>query len=254
MERLKRTEKNTLTERVLQFGEGNFLRGFVDWMIDKLNKENGGDYGVTIVQPLTGGLVDKLNAQDGRYSLYLRGLLKGEKVEETRIVDCVTRGINPYTNTDEFFDCAKNPDLRFIVSNTTEAGIEYKPNQNPDDFNGLTFPGRLTLFMKKRFDEGLGGFILLPCELIDKNGDNLKECILKYSVDWGYGGEFEKWIETENHFTNTLVDRIVTGYPRDNAKEMEQSYGYLDDMIDTAEIFHLWVIEGDKKPPSITHK
>lgn len=114
MERLKRTEKNTLTERVLQFGEGNFLRGFVDWMIDKLNKENGGDYGVTIVQPLAGGLVDKLNAQDGRYSLYLRGLLKGEKVEETRIVDCVTRGINPYTNTDEFFDCAKNPDLRFI--------------------------------------------------------------------------------------------------------------------------------------------
>lgn len=142
MERLKRTEKNTLTERVLQFGEGNFLRGFVDWMIDKLNKENGGDYGVTIVQPLAGGLVDKLNAQDGRYSLYLRGLLKGEKVEETRIVDCVTRGINPYTNTDEFFDCAKNPDLRFIVSNTTEAGIEYKPNQNPDDFNGLTFPGQ----------------------------------------------------------------------------------------------------------------
>ena len=101
--------------------------------------------------------------------------------------------------------------------------------------------------MKKRFDEGLKGFILLPCELIDKNGDNLKECILKYSEDWGYGSEFEKWIETENHFTNTLVDRIVTGYPRDNAKEMEQSYGYLDDMIDTAEIFHLWVIEGDKK-------
>ena len=179
MERLKRTEKNTLTERVLQFGEGNFLRGFVDWMIDKLNKENGGDYGVTIVQPLAGGLVDKLNAQDGRYSLYLRGLLKGEKVEETRIVDCVTRGINPYTNTDEFFDCAKNPDLRFIVSNTTEAGIEYKPNQNPDDFNGLTFPGRLTLFMKKRFDEGLKGFILLPCELIDKNGDNTKGMYFK---------------------------------------------------------------------------
>ena len=93
----------------------------------------------------------------------------------------MTRGINPYTDTDEFFDCAKNPDLRFIVSNTTEAGIEYKPNQNPDDFNGLTFPGRLTLFMKKRFDEGLGGFIFLPCELIDKNGDNLKECIYKYT-------------------------------------------------------------------------
>ena len=161
MEKIKENgKKSTLTERVLQFGEGNFLRGFVDWMIDKLNKENGGDYGVTIVQPLAGGLVDKLNAQDGRYSLYLRGLLKGEKVEETRIVDCVTRGINPYINTDEFFDCAKKiptcvlsfQTLQRPVSNTNLIKI-------PDDFNGLTFPGRLTLFMKKRFDEGLGGFI-----------------------------------------------------------------------------------------------
>lgn len=247
MERLKRTEKCSLTERVLQFGEGNFLRGFVDWMIDRLNKENGGDYGVVLVQPLANGLIDMINEQDGRYSLYLRGLQNGEKVEETRIVDCVTRGINPFADTDAYFECAKNPDLRFIVSNTTEAGIEYKQNQNPEDFAGLTFPGRLTLFLKKRFDEGLNGFILFPCELIDKNGDCLKECILKYSKDWGYGSDFEKWINEENHFTNTLVDRIVTGYPRDTAKEMEKSFGYLDNVIDTAEIFHLWVIEGDKK-------
>lgn len=247
MDRLKRSEKCTLTERVLQFGEGNFLRGFVDWMIDRLNKENGGDYGVVLVQPLDKGLVDMINEQDGLYSLYLRGLLSGERVEETRVVECVTRGINPFADTKAFFDCAKNPDLRFIVSNTTEAGIEYKPNQNPDDFAGLTFPGRLTLFMKKRFDEGLRGFVLLPCELIDKNGDCLKECILKYSSDWGFGSEFEKWVNEENHFTNTLVDRIVTGYPRDTASEMEKSFGYLDNVIDTAEIFHLWVIEGDKK-------
>lgn len=247
MDRLKRTEKCSLTERVLQFGEGNFLRGFVDWMIDRLNKENGGDYGVVLVQPLANGLIDMINEQDGRYSLYLRGLLNGEKVEETRIVDCITRGINPYVDTDVYFECAKNPDLRFIVSNTTEAGIEYKPNQNPDDFAGLTFPGRLTLLLKKRFDEGLNGFILFPCELIDKNGDCLKECVLKYSRDWGYGADFEKWVNEENHFTNTLVDRIVTGYPRDTAAEMEKSFGYLDNVIDTAEIFHLWVIEGDKK-------
>lgn len=247
MERLKRSEKCSLTERVMQFGEGNFLRGFVDWMIDRLNKENGGDYGVVLVQPLDKGLVDMINEQDGLYSLYLRGLQNGERVEETRVVECVTRGINPFANTEEFFDCAKNPDLRFIVSNTTEAGIEYKENQSPDDFAGLTFPGRLTLFMKKRFDEGLRGFILLPCELIDKNGDCLKECVLKYSRDWGFGNEFEKWVNEENHFTNTLVDRIVTGYPRDMAAEMEKSFGYLDNVIDTAEIFHLWVIEGDKK-------
>ena len=110
----------------------------------------------------------------------------------------------------------------------------------------MTFPARLTLFLKARFDASLGGFIFLPCELIDRNGDCLKECILKYAADWGYGEEFTKWINTENHFTNTLVDRIVTGYPKDTAAEMEQQYGYLDSVIDTAEIFHLWVIEGDK--------
>lgn len=247
MELLKRTNQKTYTERVLQFGEGNFLRGFVDWMIDRLNKEADGDFGVVVVQPLADGMVNMLNDQDGLYTLYLRGLLNGEKVEETRIVDCITRGINPYSDTDAYFECAKNPDLRFIVSNTTEAGIEYKPNQNPEDFAGLTFPGRLTLFMKKRFDEGLNGFILFPCELIDKNGDCLKECVLKYAEDWSFGADFEKWVNEENHFTNTLVDRIVTGYPRDTAADMEKSFGYLDNVIDTAEIFHLWVIEGDKK-------
>lgn len=247
MELLKRNGQKKHTERIMQFGEGNFLRGFVDWMVDRLNKENGGDYGVVVVQPLAGGLTGMLNEQDGLYSLYLRGLQNGDKVEETRVADCITRGINPYENTDEFFDCAKNPDLRFIVSNTTEAGIEYKPNQSADDFAGTTFPGRLAMFMKKRFDLGLDGFVLLPCELIDKNGDNLKECILKYAKDWSYGEDFVKWVNEENCFTNTLVDRIVTGYPRDDAEEMCKNYGYLDNLIDTAEIFHLWVIEGDKK-------
>lgn len=246
MERLNRTEKCMLKEKVLQFGEGNFLRGFVDWMIDRLNKETDWNGGVAVVQPLPGGMIDKLNEQDGLYTLYLRGLQNGERVEETRIVDCVTRGINPYENFEEYIACAKNPDLRFIVSNTTEAGIEYKSGQSEDDFANMTFPARLTLLLKARFDANMKGFILLPCELIDKNGDCLKECVLKYAKDWNYGDEFAKWINEENHFTNTLVDRIVTGYPRDNAAEMEKQYGYLDNMIDTAEIFHLWVIEGDK--------
>ena len=244
MERLKRTAPSVLTERVLQFGEGNFLRGFVDWMIDRYNKEGGGDCGVVVVQPLENGLIPLINEQDGLYTLYLRGLLDGKKTEETRIVECITRGIDPYKDTESFFDCAKNPQLRFIVSNTTEAGIEYR--KSAEDFCGTTFPGRLCMFMKKRFDLGLGGFILLPCELIDKNGDALKECILKYADDWGYGDDFKKWVNEENHFTNTLVDRIVTGYPRDTAAEMEKDFGYLDNIIDTAEIFHLWVIEGDK--------
>ena len=247
MERLKRKEKCQLTEKFLQFGEGNFLRGFVDWMIDRLNKEADFDGGVVVVQPLAQGLIPMINEQDCLYTLYLRGLQDGQKVEETRVVDCITRGINPFENTDEFFECASNPELRYIISNTTEAGIEYKPNQNPDDFAGLTFPGRLTLFMKRRFDNKLPGFLLLPCELIDKNGDELKACVLKYAKDFGYGDDFIKWVEEENYFTNTLVDRIVTGYPRDTASEMEKEYGYLDNIIDTAEIFHLWVIQGDKK-------
>ena len=249
MELLKRNEnQKPHTERILQFGEGNFLRGFVDWMVDRLNKENGGDYGVVLVQPLSSPMIDKfINDQQGLYDLYLRGLQNGERVEETRVVECVTRCIDPFLRTDELMDCAKNPDLRFIVSNTTEAGIEYKSGDDGSSFADTTFPGRLTMFLKKRFDLGLPGFILFPCELIDRNGDELKNCILKYAVDFGYGDEFIKWVENENHFTNTLVDRIVTGYPRDNAKEMCQKFGYIDNVIDTAEIFHLWVIEGDKK-------
>lgn len=247
MERLKRQTPCQLTEKVMQFGEGNFLRGFVDWMIDKLNKEADWNGGVVLVQPLPNGLCDMINEQDGLYDLYLRGLQNGERVEETRVVECVTRCINPFADTDAFFEIAKNPELRFIVSNTTEAGIEYKPNQSADDFAGTTYPGRLTMFLKARFDNGLNGFVLFPCELIDKNGDRLKECVIQYAKDWNYGDEFIKWVEEENHFTNTLVDRIVTGYPRETAKEMEESFGHLDNVIDTAEIFHLWVIEGDKK-------
>lgn len=245
MELLKRKGQERHTERVLQFGEGNFLRGFVDYMFDRLNKEYGGDFGVVVIQPLAGGRAEALNEQDGLYTLYSRGLINGVKAEEERIIDCVTRGINPYENIDAFFECAKNPDLRYIVSNTTEAGIEYKKEEC--NFNTTTFPGRLTMFLKARYDTGLNGFLLLPCELIDKNGDCLKKCVLKYARDWEYGEDFVKWVNEENVFTNTLVDRIVTGYPKDTAKEMEERLGYHDNMIDTTEIFHLWVIESDKK-------
>lgn len=240
MDRLKRNEKCTLTERVLQFGEGNFLRGFVDWMIDKLNKETDFDCGVVIVQPLPNGTCDLINEQDGLYTLYLRGLFNDLPVEETRVVECVTRCINPFEHWDEYIECANNPDLRFIVSNTTEAGIEYIPGH-------ATFPAKVTSLLKARYDSGLNGFIFLPCELIDRNGDNLKECILLYAEEWELGDDFINWIHNENHFTNTLVDRIVTGYPKDTATELEEVYGYYDELIDTAEIFHLWVIEGDNE-------
>lgn len=245
MELLKKENRVKHTERVLQFGEGNFLRGFVDWMFDRLNKERGGDFGVVIVQPRPGDKITRLNNQDGLYTLYSRGLINGVKAEELRIIECITRGINPYENTAGFFECAKNPDLRYIVSNTTEAGIEYRKEEC--NFNTTTFPGRLTMFLKARYDAGLNGFLILPCELIDNNGDSLKECVLKYAEDWDYGEDFLRWVNEENVFMNTLVDRIVTGYPRDTAKEIEERLGYLDNLIDTSEMFHLWVIEGNKK-------
>lgn len=245
MELLKKENRVKHTERVLQFGEGNFLRGFADWMFDRLNKECGGDFGVVIVQPRPGDKITRLNNQDGLYTLCLHGLINGAKTEELRIVECVTRGINPYENNAEFFECAENPDLRYIVSNTTEAGIEYKKGEC--NFNTTTFPGRLAMFLKARYDVGLNGFLILPCELIDDNGGRLKECVLNYAQDWNYGEDFIRWVNEENVFMNTLVDRIVTGYPRDETKEMEEKLGYIDNLIDTSEIFHLWVIEGDKK-------
>lgn len=245
MQRLSRGDIKKHTERVLQFGEGNFLRGFVDWMFDRLNKENDGDFGVVVVQPLPSGRVDKLNEQGGLYTLYSRGLVNNVKTEELRIVDCVTRGIDPYKNTDEFLKCAQNPDMRYIVSNTTEAGIEYR--KGPEHFVETTFPGRLAIFLKARFDAGLGGFLLLPCELIDNNGTYLKQCVLRYADDWGYGEAFKRWLDEENCFMNTLVDRIVTGYPKEIAEDIEKRAGYADELIDSSEIFHLWVIEGNKK-------
>lgn len=245
MNLLKRTTETKHTERVLQFGEGNFLRGFVDYMLDRLNKEYSSDFGVAVVQPRPGDKITKLNNQDGLYTLYSRGLINGLKAEEVRIVECITRGINPYENTAEFFECAQNPDLRYIVSNTTEVGIEYKKEEC--NFNTTTFPGRLTMFLKARYDTGLNGFLILPCELIDKNGDTLKQYVLNYAKDWNYGEKFISWVNEENIFMNTLVDRIVTGYPRDTAKEFEEKLGCIDNLLDTTEMFHLWVIEGDKK-------
>lgn len=245
MELLRRKNAQIHTERVLQFGEGNFLRGFVDWMFDRLNEEIDGDFGVVVVQPLPGGRVSKLNNQDGLYTLYSRGLVNNKKTEEIRIIECITRGIDPYQNTDEFLKCAKNPELRYIVSNTTEAGIEYKSGK--ENFHKTTFPGRLAIFLKARYDAGLGGFLIFPCELIDNNGTYLKECVNRYADDWNYGEDFKCWLNEKNHFMNTLVDRIVTGYPHDIATEMEERLGYRDELIDSSETFHLWVIEGDKK-------
>lgn len=231
-------------ETVLQFGEGGFLRGFVDYFFHKLQEKGLYDGKIVIVQPIEKGMCQMLADQDCKYNLFLRGIDRGEVVNEHTLVTSISRALNPYTQYEEYMALAENPDLRVIVSNTTEAGIEYLGTEKLTDTPPKSYPAKLTQFLYKRFQAGLKGFILLPCELIDNNADNLKKCILQYADLWELGDAFKNWLESENDFCNTLVDRIVTGYPRDEVEELTKQIGYTDNLIDTAEIFHLWVIEG----------
>ncbi len=246
----KTKEVNTYTERILQFGEGNFLRAFANWMIQQMNDKANFDAGVVVVQPIDQGLVKMLNDQDGLYTLYLNGIKNGEAVSEYQIIDCIQRGINPYEDFDAYMANAKNPDLRFIISNTTEAGIAYNPSDKLQDAPQMSFPGKLTVLLHKRFMHFGGasdkGIIVIPCELIDRNGDTLKKIILQYAEDWNLGEAFVQWINDKNLFCNTLVDRIVPGYPKDKMESIIKELGYKDNLVVEGEQFHLWVIEGPK--------
>ncbi len=239
-----------MPERIIQFGEGNFLRAFVDWMVDEMNNQGLFMGKVVVVQPISHGLGHVLNEQDGLYTLLLRGISKGSIVEEKRVVTSVSRALNPYEDWQGFLKCAAQPEMRFMVSNTTEAGIAYISEAKPVDSCPVSFPAKVTAFLYERFRVFNGsphkGMIIIPCELIDRNGDNLKNIVFKYIDDWGLGNEFKSWVDNHNHFLNTLVDRIVTGYPGDEIEKLKDQFGYEDRLVDTGEIFHLWVIEGDK--------
>ncbi len=230
-----------MKETVIQFGEGNFLRGFFDWFLDTLNKQNLYDGKAVVIQPRAGGKVEMLNVQDCKYNLCLRGIKDGEIVNEHQFIESISRGIDPYKNFEDYIALAYNPDFRFVVSNTTEAGIAFDDSCLLTDKPCKSFPGKLTQLMLERYKRGLDGFIFLPCELIDNNGDELKKCILQYAKLWKLDGGFVDWVNEKNIFANTLVDRIVTGYPSDETASMYPDDKYLD----TGEIFHLWVIEGD---------
>ncbi|GAA4238350.1 tagaturonate reductase [Postechiella marina] len=250
MQELNRSTANvkTYTERIIQFGEGNFLRAFANWMIHEMNKKANFDAGVVAVQPINQGLIKMLNDQDGLYTLYLNGIKNGKAISEHEIIDCIQRGINPYENYADYLANAENPDLRFVISNTTEAGIAYNADDKLDDAPQSSFPGKLTALLYKRFQVFGGasdkGMIIIPCELIDNNGANLKKIILQYADDWNLGAEFVEWINEDNIFCNTLVDRIVPGYPRDKMDAITAELGYKDNLVVEGEQFHLWVIEG----------
>lgn len=232
-------EKVKRTEKIIQFGEGGFLRGFVDWIVQLTNEASDFDASAVIVQPIEKGLCARLEEQNCVYTHLMRGIKDGKTVVEKKVIDVISRTVEPYRDFETYLALAENPDFRFIVSNTTESGIAFDKNDKPSDAPSVTFPAKVTLLLKRRYELGLDGFIFLPCELIDKNGTTLKSYILDYARLWGYGEEFVLWVENENIFCNTLVDRIVTGFPKDEKIEL----GYEDNMLNTSELFHLWVIE-----------
>lgn len=238
-------------EKVLQFGEGNFLRAFVDWMIDKTNRDGIYHGSIVLCQPIAQGLKDMINAQDGVYTLAMRGAENGQPVENIEVITSVSRCINPYENYEDLMEIARSADLEVVVSNTTEAGIAYHEGDRLTDRPPVSFPAKVTAFLYERYKAFNGdprkGLLFLPVELIDNNGAELKRIVLKYAEEWELGQEFTEWVNTANEFTSTLVDRIVTGYPRDEISYFEEKLGYKDNIIDTSELFNLWVIEGDKK-------
>ncbi|MBE6407394.1 MAG: tagaturonate reductase [Lentisphaerae bacterium] len=243
MDLLKRQTPCNMPVKVVQFGEGNFLRAFIDWMIDEMNRKVGFNGSVQIIQPLDKGLSDMINAQDGLYTLILRGIADGKLVEDTRVIESVKGCLNAYTEWEKAMETFRGADLRFCFSNTTEAGIEYKAEPYTPGVTQTTFPAKVTALLYERFKAGLPGLIFLPCELIDKNGITLKKHMIQYATEWALGADYIDYIENANTFCCTLVDRIVAGYPRATADAICEKLGYKDNLLDCGEPFHFFVIE-----------
>lgn len=238
-------------EKVLQFGEGNFLRGFADWMLHQLNKKAGFHGSVVVVPPRHHGTVEVLNEQDGLYTLYLRGLKNGKAESTHEVIDVISRGINAYENFNAFIKTAEQAEMRFVISNTTEAGIAYNDDDKSTDTPPNSFPAKLAVWLYHRYKTFNGhnnkGVHIIPCELIEKNGDNLKKIILQLSAKWEYEEDFVNWLHTACTFNNTLVDRIVPGYPKDRIAEITAELGYEDKLVVEGEPYHLLVIEGSEQ-------
>ncbi len=233
--------------KVIQFGEGNFLRAFIDWQIQQMNKQGLFQGGVAVVQPIDRGMTKVLDEQDDLYTTLLEGKLNGQKVQDHEIIESINETIRPYEDYQSYLDLAKNDDIQFIFSNTTEAGIAFDENDNLTDQPQNSYPGKLTALLYERFKLGKKGFQIIPCELINHNGNTLKEIVLKYAQLWNLGQDFVNWINQENDFYSTLVDRIVPGYPKERAADLEKEWNYHDRLIVKAEPFLIFVIEGDKK-------
>lgn len=243
-------ERKVRPIRVLQFGEGNFLRAFTDWMIDILNEQGKFDGGIAIAKPIPMGDLSRFEKQDHFYTVCLRGNVDGKKTVENRVITSVQESVDCYQDYARYANYAKLDTLRFIISNTTEAGIVYDPADRFSFEPPHSYPGKLTKLLYERAEyfhyASDKGLIILPVELIDDNGIQLKKCVLQLAEDWNLGEKFIAWLEESCVFTSTLVDRIVTGYPREEAAALCEKFGYQDDLIVTAEPFGLWVIESEK--------
>lgn len=246
-----KTGKKERPIRVLQFGEGNFLRGFVDYMIDIANEKGIFDGDIVLVKPIAPGTLDRFRTQESQYTVSLRGMVNGEPAIINRIITSVTDTVAAHEEYDRYSEYAKLETLRYIVSNTTEAGIVYDENDKLEMTPPVSFPGKLAKLLYERYQYFHGaqdkGLVMLPVELIDDNGRHLKECVLKQAKHWGLEKSFQTWINEACIFCNTLVDRIITGYPGKEAKTLWEEWGYRDELIVTGEPFALWVIESEKE-------
>lgn len=252
MERLNKqlSGKQERPVKVVQFGEGNFLRGFVDYMIDIANEKGGFNGDIVLIKPIRFGTLDMFHDQECQYTVSLRGIVDGEAKVLNRVVTSVTDAVDAYEEYEKYNDLAKIETLRFVVSNTTEAGIVFDPADRFELAPPNTFPGKLTKFLYTRYEAFRGdrekGLVMLPVELIDDNGIMLKKCVMQFIELWGLSDEFKNWVEEACVFTSTLVDRIITGYPRDEAESIWKDFGYEDRILVTGEPFALWVIESAK--------
>ncbi len=243
--------KSVMPEKVIQFGEGNFLRAFVDWIIWHMNQKTDFNGSVVVVQPLNGGMIDRLNGQDCLYHVNLQGRENGKPVNTLERIDVISRCLNPYAQFDAYLALAEQPEIRFVISNTTEAGIAFDPNCKLDDQPASSYPGKLVQLLYHRYQAFNGdptkGLIIFPCELIFLNGHVLKDCIRKYIDLWQLPEGFRQWFENSCGVYATLVDRIVPGFPRKEIDQIQEKISYRDNLVVQAENFHLWVIEAPKE-------
>ncbi|MBE7093189.1 MAG: tagaturonate reductase [Clostridiales bacterium] len=242
--------------KILQYGEGNFLRTFVDVYFDTLNKSGLGEYAVSIVKPITFGTLERFEKQNNKYHIILRGMENGKSVENVYKVDSLEKVMDPFADYESYIALARDPELKMIVSNTTEAGICFNGEDKMDGFDGITYPAKLTKFLYERYSAGLGGVYLLPVELIDNNADELKKCVDKYMELWGLPEAFKTWNDEQNFYCNTLVDRIVSGYPRDEETKshLTSLIGEVDELMSIGEPFGLWAVEKKRDIAKYIHE